>query len=111
MCLAGSTSVFWLHPDPSFHCPCLHPPAPPLTAPDNSLHPVPRLPHPCADNLWSRFVVLEVDDQKTLVNMSDGSNNARQRPWGNFRPVVTQYGGNTSQPITHPEGDASKYAA
>jgi hypothetical protein len=56
-----------------------------------------------AGDLWARFVTEFPEDQTLLGKI------AKER--FNYRPVVTNYGGNVQEVIRHRFGEASSYAA
>ena len=55
---------------------------------------------PIAVSLWQRFVTVHEEDQNMLVEEG--------RKWS-FRPIVSNYQGNSQAVITHQRGDARQY--
>ena len=55
-----------------------------------------------ADPVWQRFVTVHREDQDLL-------NNEFPRTSA-FRPIVSNYQGNSQAVITHPKGEAERYA-
>ena len=54
-----------------------------------------------AVSIWQRFVTIHQEDQDLLVQEA--------KKW-RFRPIISNYQGNTQTVITHPKGDARQFA-